>query len=321
MAKRTHSRDGKKILMFLRKSLAAAAAATTLLAGVAAVAIDTATTSPASANTTSATCAQVVLIGARGSNQPAGSGDLGNTWSSGGLGTEVQGVANYVTAHTSKAVRVVGLKYPAAAPSGAAGWAQELGAPAAAALMAGSPSAALTAALHAAQAPGTLYGNSKLAGANALRAELDALATVCPSTETVLVGYSQGAHVIGDVIASSTSPQLSAAAKSHIKAVALEGDPAYRRDEPWDAAVTPMVGNGLFARGVGQFSSFNGSGVRTSGRVMSWCSSGDFFCQSNWGSVTVSSSGVSSTGMDIHTTSYRNSAHYTAIGGWIDSKI
>jgi len=286
--------------MFLQKHLVAVGAAAATLVAAAAVMTGGATSS-ASAAATTATCAQVVLIGARGTDEGQGTGNLGNTWSSGGLGTEAQGVANYVTTHTSKTVRVVGLEYPATAPATIGQWAVEL------------EYALVTGSISAAQMPGTVYGNSKLAGANALRAELNALASVCPSTETVLVGYSQGAHVIGDVIANSTQPQLSAAAKSHIRAVALEGDPSYRKGEPWDAAQTPMASNGLFARAVGQFSGFNGSARGTAGRVMSWCSTHDFFCQSDILDYPDS--------MTVHTTTYKDPAHDTAIGGWIVSKL
>lgn len=273
----------------MRKHLRAVIAAATLVAGT------TATVGTASAKTTTATCAQVVLIGVRGSQQAAGTGDLGNTWSKGGLGPTVQGVADYVTAHTSKAVRVAGLKYPAALPSDL--------------VMA---RAFVTGQVQSLGKPGSVYGNSKLAGANALRAELNALAKACPKTSTVLVGYSQGAHVIGDVIATSTRPQLSAAARSHIKAVALEADPAYRKAEPWDAAAT-IAGNGTFARGKGELASFNGTTVRGKGRVMSWCSSGDLFCQNNWGHLK--------TAADIHSNDYANPAHFKAVGGWIVGKL
>ncbi|MGL4744364.1 MAG: cutinase family protein [Dermatophilaceae bacterium] len=65
-------------------------------------------------------------------------------------------------------------------------------------------------------------------GAENLRTGLNALASACPATQTVLIGHSMGANVIGDVLDKDTSPQLSLAAKQALGAVVLLGDPEYR---------------------------------------------------------------------------------------------
>ena len=56
-----------------------------------------------------------------------------------------------------------------------------------------------------------------------------------------------------------------------------------------------------------------GSAKGTKGRAMSWCTAGDLFCQGNWGRY--------STALTIHGTSYASKDHYSAIGGWIVSKL
>lgn len=287
--------------MSVIKRVAVLASGATLLASLA-VATGSVVSS-ASAAQTETTCAPVVLYGVRGSNEPAGWGrNLGNTWSTlgvnsyhDGLGAEVRGVKNYVVAHSGKTVRVAAVKYPASIISNS-----------------------------------STYFSSKNQGAQALTNELNALASVCPASETVLVGYSQGAAVIGDVLADVSSgytgnegiSKLSATARRNIKAAALEADPDYVRAQLWDAASTPMPRSGFFPTIAAQapslhlfpapiFSTFNGTARGDKGRVLSWCSTGDYFCQSV----------LTSAGMTVHSTSYNNAAHFTAIGGWIDSKL
>lgn len=50
--------------------------------------------------------------------------------------------------------------------------------------------------------PATLanYASSSAAGTAALKAQLTSQVAACPSQKIVLVGYSQGAHIIGDTL-------------------------------------------------------------------------------------------------------------------------
>ena len=50
--------------------------------------------------------------------------------------------------------------------------------------------------------PATLtdYGSSSAAGTAAMTVALNNVAIECPSTKVVLMGYSQGAHVVGDTM-------------------------------------------------------------------------------------------------------------------------
>ncbi|KAG5653934.1 hypothetical protein H0H81_009291 [Sphagnurus paluster] len=55
--------------------------------------------------------------------------------------------------------------------------------------------------------PATLtdYTNSQSKGVTAMKAQLAAKASACPNTKIVLTGYSQGAHIAGDILAAKAS--------------------------------------------------------------------------------------------------------------------
>lgn len=224
---------------------------------------------PASATSSTLTCASVITIVARGSNEPAGSGGTTNVYSSGGLGL-MAGVAAKVTTGTTKSVRTVGLKYPAAIVTWSDG-----------------------------------YVSSLLTGRSRLAAELNRLASLCPGSRTVLIGYSQGAHVIGDVTSNSNPNGLSSAAKSRIAAVYLTGDPTRRVGESHNRG--DLTATGFWGpRGQGQL-----SGLGT--RVISYCYSGDYFCD-HLGRAPYTEA------MAIHGR-YGNSTLNTTYGNWIVGRL
>lgn len=57
-------------------------------------------------------------------------------------------------------------------------------------------------------------------GRVALEAKIDSYIASCPSTKIALFGYSQGAHIVGDVVAG-----MSAGRRKHLQGVGLIGDP------------------------------------------------------------------------------------------------
>jgi len=83
---------------------------------------------------------------------------------------------------------------------------------------------------------GASYGNSALQGTAAVASAVNAYNTKCPTTQLVLVGYSQGGQIMDNAFCgggdtniglSSTAIPIQAAAINMIKAVILMGDPRY----------------------------------------------------------------------------------------------
>ena len=64
------------------------------------------------------------------------------------------------------------------------------------------------------------YAVSMSEGRAALRTKLNSYLSGCPKTKVALFGYSQGAHIVGDVVVGLTSTQ-----RARIQGVGLIGDP------------------------------------------------------------------------------------------------
>ena len=123
--------------------------------------------------------------------------------------------------------------------------------------------------------PATLgnYNNSVRQGVADMAAKLKATAAQCADTKFVLMGYSQGAQVTGDVLAGARGgqPAVPAAVSDRVAAVVLFGDPTFTSGESFNVA----QGNrsGVFARGRGELDAF-------ADRTQSFCNRNDTFCQS-----------------------------------------
>jgi len=111
------------------------------------------------------------------------------------------------------------------------------------------------------------YRASKRQGVTALRARLAQTSAACPDTEFVLIGYSQGADVIGDTLASGSVP-----AADRIGVVALFGDPAFNSREPFVTGSFRAGVNGVLPRATGALGEFTD-------RVISFCNRDDNVCQ------------------------------------------
>ena len=117
------------------------------------------------------------------------------------------------------------------------------------------------------------YQNSKDQGDADLTNYLESTASSCPNEKLIVVGYSQGAHVVGDVFSRGTVGALGGKVLNNVAAVELFGDPRFNSREPYDRGSFNVGRNGLL-------------GARTPGdltalgtKVRSWCRGGDIVCQ------------------------------------------
>ncbi|HEX9335449.1 MAG TPA: cutinase family protein [Pseudonocardiaceae bacterium] len=125
------------------------------------------------------------------------------------------------------------------------------------------------------------YDTSSTAGDTAVKQELTAEVQQCPSQAIVLVGYSQGAQIIGDALAGGggvnglgpASPGVSSAIASHVVAMIQFGDPRHMPNLSFDKGTGINV-TGLFPRLANQ------SLVPFASIIQSYCDTGDPFCAS-----------------------------------------
>ncbi|CCT62943.1 related to acetylxylan esterase precursor [Fusarium fujikuroi] len=121
------------------------------------------------------------------------------------------------------------------------------------------------------------YQPSQMEGVAALAVVLAQYVTVCPKTKIILLGFSQGAHVIADVMCGASSigflPTKPSpfAITNNIAAVVLMGDPSTTKGQPFH--VGSSVGNGIFPRQKPE-------GCKcVSDKTVSFCDTGDPFCE------------------------------------------
>ena len=132
--------------------------------------------------------------------------------------------------------------------------------------------------------PATLnnYASSESQGVRNAEQELSTAVSSCPSQKQVLMGYSQGANVVLDVVTGNAevrpSPVVgpaSAANLGHVVAIVGFGDPGNIVKQAWDLG-TDTTTNGIFPRSSTQLQALTSFGAGTSTR--SWCDTGDPYC-------------------------------------------
>ncbi|KAF8068034.1 cutinase [Lyophyllum atratum] len=136
--------------------------------------------------------------------------------------------------------------------------------------------------------PATLtdYLNSEGQGVTAMKARLADKVSACPNTKIVLTGYSQGAHVTGDVLAAKASgtangesrnPSCFGALLMWVVAAILMGDPGHVQGESFQKGTANAL-NGLFPRPSGALEGF-------ASQLNSFCDIGDPYCAGGFDSA------------------------------------
>jgi acetylxylan esterase len=129
--------------------------------------------------------------------------------------------------------------------------------------------------------PATLtnYASSVGLGDAAMKADLTKDAAQCPNEKFVLLGYSQGAQVVGDTLAGGggapglgpVTPGVSSALAAKVIAGVQMGDPRRMPDLSLDAGTDPGA-QGLFPRTASE------SEAPFAAKLVSYCDIGDPYC-------------------------------------------
>jgi hypothetical protein len=127
---------------------------------------------------------------------------------------------------------------------------------------------------------GGAYLDSVDQGEATLRSYLAWLTTYCPHTKSILIGYSQGAHVVHRVIDSG----LSDAALDNIGGVLLIADPIGTGDSFYTHIIDPVTGADWGPVGSGGILLEDDISARIANRVIAICFNTDVVC--NGGSST-----------------------------------
>lgn len=154
---------------------------------------------------------------------------------------------------------------------------------------------------------GSTYGESVLYGVNEGQRELQEVAASCPDTKYIIVGYSQGASVAGDLAARISTGQVAGVDPAQVAGVVLVADPGRSRNDasastPHPTTLWGPVPPGEMAAG-GEIVNGGGTGVRKGregmtgarpgnfanlrGKVVSLCHSDDMACSTPPGSLVM----------------------------------
>ncbi|KAL9119013.1 MAG: hypothetical protein Q9187_004433 [Circinaria calcarea] len=155
------------------------------------------------------------------------------------------------------------------------------------------------------------YDFSSSAGTAAVSSQLTAYVRRCPSSKVVLLGYSQGAHILLDSLCGgggypglgpATQP-LPTAIGDHVTAVVQYGDPRFLFGQPYDAGTNKRTngvcpGSTTFHQAINMQSHITNTSslypqifprrlpaqscARYASKIRSWCDVGDPFCASGF---------------------------------------
>ncbi|KAF3913102.1 hypothetical protein AA313_de0201179 [Arthrobotrys entomopaga] len=128
------------------------------------------------------------------------------------------------------------------------------------------------------QCGGASYADSALQGTAAVASAVNSFNQRCPSTQLVLVGYSQGGQIMDNAFCgggdtniglSNTATPINSNALAMIKAAIFMGDPRYMAGLPYD--VGTCTAHGFAPRP-------NGYSCPVGDRVRSYCDAADPYC-------------------------------------------
>ncbi|KAK1999553.1 cutinase [Colletotrichum falcatum] len=129
------------------------------------------------------------------------------------------------------------------------------------------------------------YSTSVAAGTEAMKIALTRYNSQCPDSKVALLGYSQGAHVVGDTLCGNTqddksdnvdidfnvtTPVAASVVDQSVVAVILFGDPTHDTSASWNRGTSTH--DGLFPReNVTACESY-------APKIESYCDTGDIYC-------------------------------------------
>lgn len=149
--------------------------------------------------------------------------------------------------------------------------------------------------------------NVKEGGTRGVRVLIDTLnvqAEACPEQQFILLGYSQGAMVIGDALAAAevrmlgeTTGAIDEEASKQILAVVMYGDPRFNGQESFNVGTYDSALGGIMPRPLGSLDEY-------ADRISDFCVEGDLVCQA---SLKVAESGdAASSAQKHHVEYYKN---------------
>lgn len=149
--------------------------------------------------------------------------------------------------------------------------------------------------------------NVREGGTRGVRVLIDTLnvqSGACPEQEFVLLGYSQGAMVVGDALVASgarmigeTTGSVRAEAAKQVIGVVMYGDPRFTGSESFNVGSFDRELGGIMPRQPGALDEY-------ADRIISFCVAGDLVCQTSL--EVADSRGAASTGQQHHIEYYSN---------------
>ncbi|MEV6431635.1 cutinase family protein [Nocardia sp. NPDC051463] len=146
--------------------------------------------------------------------------------------------------------------------------------------------------------PATRAAESVSKGVDNLVLLLNTLGATCPNQQVVLLGYSQGARVITEVLGST---RVSNDAAARIEGIALFGDPTFTGTDPYNRGDFDPKLSGLHPRPEGSLATY-------ADRLRDYCNAGDKVCQGGDPNATQFENGLSSGHLMYFVNDTRNKA-------------